>query len=153
MRSIPFVFACVFLPILFCSPVTGQEFTARVVGVSDGDTITVLSNGNDQTKIRLHGIDTPESKQAFGAVAKRTLSQLVYGSHVRVVSVDTDRYGRVVAEIYKGETWINLELVKRGMAWVYLQYSRDPALLAAEEEARTARTGLWRDREPVAPWE
>jgi endonuclease YncB( thermonuclease family) len=70
-----------------------------------------------------------------------------------VLPVDKDRYGRVVAEIYKGETWINLELVKRGMAWVYLQYSRDPMLLAAESEARRARTGLWRDREPVAPWE
>jgi micrococcal nuclease len=136
-----------------CSHGADAEFTGRVVGVSDGDTITGLGIGNVQTKIRLHGMDAPELKPNFASRAKQALPQLVFGSKVRVVPQDTDRYGRTVADVYKGEVWINRVLVERGMAWVYLEYSRDPNLLAAEASAKAARVGFWREPKSVAPWE
>jgi hypothetical protein len=73
-----------------------ETFTAKVVGVSDGDTLTVLDNAKVQTKIRLHGIDAPESKQDFGSRAKEALSGKVFGHEVRLVKRDVDRYGRTV---------------------------------------------------------
>jgi micrococcal nuclease len=141
------------LLVLFLSRSYGAdaEFTGRVVGVSDGDTITVLGIGNVQTKIRLHGIDAPEAKQAFGNVSKRTLSQLVYGSQLRVLPRDTDRYGRTVADVYKGEAWINRVLIERGMAWVYLEYSRDPNLLRAESFRASSSRRLVARREERCP--
>ncbi len=63
-----------------------QTITGKVVGVSDGDTITVLDASNQQHKIRLDGIDAPESNQDFGARAKQSLSDLVFGKTVTVTS-------------------------------------------------------------------
>lgn len=91
-----------------------------MVAVHDGDTITVLVE-KTQTKIRLAGIDAPELKQDFGNVAKRTLSELVFGRNVRVVDKGKDRYGRTIGDVYEGEKRVNLILVEKGMAWVYLR--------------------------------
>ncbi len=71
-------------------PAIVQEFTGRVVGVSDGDTITVLSKGKP-VRIRLHGIDCPEKRQAFGARAKQATSKLVFGQTVTVRDLGQDR--------------------------------------------------------------
>ena len=71
----------------------------RVVGVADGDTITVLDNTNTQHKIRLAGIDAPEKKQPFGNVSKKSLSDLVYGKQVSVDYNKQDRYGRTVGKV------------------------------------------------------
>lgn len=129
-----------------------EEFVARIVGVHDGDSITVLTQDESELKIRLEGIDAPELHQSFGKVAKQMLSKLVFGKNVRILDKGRDRYGRVLADIYDGDRWINLVLVEQGMAWVFLKYSRDAALLAAEKRARESRQGLWRDANPVAPW-
>src|SRR5512139_3077908 len=127
-------------------------FSGEVVGVSDGDTISVLRD-NQSVKVRLDGIDCPELGQAFGAAAKQFTSSLVFGRTVSVVVRDTDQYGRLVGRVYVGRQDVGLELVRTGYAWHYTQYSSDSALARAEQEARVARRGLWSDARAVPPWE
>jgi endonuclease YncB( thermonuclease family) len=132
----------------------GQEFVGKVVGVSDGDTITVL---RDRTpiKIRLHGIDSPESRQDFGSRAKSVTSELAFNQVVKVQRRDTDRYGRTVAEVILPDgRSLNQEVVRQGMAWWYRRYApHDPTLSRLEAEARAAKRGLWSQPNPVPPWE
>ena len=140
-------------------PVTTSEQTieGRVVRVADGDTITVLDAANMQYRIRLKGIDAPESHQDFGARSKQSLSSLIFGKEVTVLYDKTDQYGRVVGKVLLDGRDINLEQVRVGMAWHYKEYDReqtaeDRDLYArAEDEARAARRGLWIDTNPVAP--
>ncbi len=139
---------------LLASQALAAEFTGRVVGVSDGDTITVLHNGKGE-RIRLHGIDCPEKRQAFGKRAKQLTSNLVFGKTVTVQAVDRHRYGRTVAEVLLPDgRSLNRELVKAGFAWWYWRYAPDDETLAQlEREAREAKRGLWVDPNPVSPWE
>jgi endonuclease YncB( thermonuclease family) len=136
-----------------------RAITGRVVGVSDGDTITVLAAGNRQLKVRLDGIDAPESKQAFGAKAKQSLSELVYGRTVTVTGSKTDRYGRTVGNVAVDGRDVGLVQIERGNAWFYRQYAREldgdraRDYERAEVRARADRLGLWADRKPVEPWE
>ena len=102
---------------------------------------------------RLQGIDAPELGQPFGRVARDRLAELVKGHDVRVSSRAKDRYGRVLAELELEHREIGRTLVAEGMAWHYTRFSRDPALAAAEREARAGRRGLWADPAPVPPWE
>lgn len=133
---------------------TGRQETGyRVVGVHDGDTITVYSGKGEQIKVRLFGIDAPELKQAFGAAAKQTLSAMVFERTVDLLVANKDRYGRTVATVTIGGRNVNLAMVRAGMAWHYVAYAKKEHELAeAEQEARAARRGLWADRSPVAPW-
>lgn len=128
-------------------------YEGRVVGVSDGDTITVLVGGRTQVKVRLAEIDAPEKSQAFGQRSKQSLSDMVFGKTVRVEQQDVDRYGRVVGRIFIGATDVNAEQVRQGMAWVYRRYARDKSLFTIEQEAKEARRGLWSDPHPMPPWE
>ena len=114
----------------------------RVVGVSDGDTLTILTTAKEQVKIRLAGIDCPESGQAFGAKAKQALSSKVFDKTVKVIVTDTDRYSRSVGDVYLGPTWINLEMVAEGWAWHFVQYSKSRELAAAEAPALPAAAVL-----------
>jgi endonuclease YncB( thermonuclease family) len=134
-----------------------QTLTGRVVRVADGDTVTVLDSSNTQYRIRLEGIDAPESHQAFGTQSKKNLSDMVFGRDVTVVYQKTDQYGRLVGKITLDGKDINLEQVQAGMAWHYKEYQREQApedrelYAKAEDEARSARRGLWRDSDPVEP--
>ncbi|MDD2882950.1 MAG: thermonuclease family protein [Rhodoferax sp.] len=127
--------------------------TGRVVGVADGDTVTVLDASNTQHKIRLSGIDTPERKQAFGMRSKQSLSGLVFNKQVSVETDRKDRYQREVGKILlpSGQD-VNLEQVSRGFAWHYKANDRK-LYDFAEQEARAGRRGLWGDAVPVPPWE
>jgi endonuclease YncB( thermonuclease family) len=145
-----------FFAILFLScgtKLSAETLTGRVVGVSDGDTITVLDETNHQTRIRLHQIDAPEKSQDFGARSKQSLSDLVSGKQVSVEVATTDKYGRTVGKVLVGDVDANLEQVKQGMAWVYRQYANDPAYFAAEEAAKSGKLGLWSQSNPAPPWE
>lgn len=136
-----------------------DTITGKVVGVADGDTVTVLDDAKRQHKIRLSGIDAPETKQAFGQRSKESLSGLVFAKTVEVETDKIDRYGRRVGKIWIKGIDANLEQIKRGMAWHYKQYAREQSkedqreYAEAEEEARETKRGLWKDVEPVAPWE
>ena len=131
-----------------------ETIEGRVVGVSDGDTLTMLDAGNTQFKIRLAAIDAPEKAQAFGQRGKEKLSDICYGKQASVTVVDTDRYGRTVGEVVCDGTHANEAMIKSGLAWVYRKYAKGYGhLYAFEEEAKAAKRGLWADTNPVAPWE
>lgn len=138
--------------VLAASPTWSETLHGKVVGVADGDTLTILSPNSTQTRIRLFGIDAPEKSQAFGHKSKVSLSDLVFGRDVDVVVETQDRYGRTVGTVIHRGSDVNLEQVRRGMAWVYLKYSRDPNYLEAETGARTTHRGLWIDEDPMPPW-
>jgi endonuclease YncB( thermonuclease family) len=131
----------------------GETLRGRVVRIADGDTLTVLDDRNTQHKIRLFGIDAPETHQEFGSRAKQSLSELCFDQDVEVEVVDTDRYGRTVGRIFAGETDVNMEQVRRGMAWDYDSYDKRHEFAAAERDARDHQRGLWADRDPTPPWE
>jgi len=141
--------------LLLLTTLTAQafEFTGKVVGVSDGDTITVLYQGNKQYKVRLQHIDCPESAQDFGSKAKKALSAKVFGKVVTIKWEATDRYKRILGDVYVGRQWVNLEMVKEGMAWHYKHYSKDATMAAAETGARAAKVGIWSMPNPTPPWD
>ena len=124
----------------------------RVVGVTDGDTLTVLAKGNQPVKVRLVGIDAPERDQPFGQRSRQSLSELAFGQTATVAVQKTDDYGRTVGTVTVGGVNVEAEQVWRGLAWVYRQYSDDAQLLALEAEAKAARRGLWADANPLPPW-
>ena len=132
-----------------------QEYSGKVVSISDGDTFTLLTHDKQQIKVRLSEIDTPEKAQPFGTRAQQALSTLIFSKDVRVVREDTDRYGRLVGHVYVDGTHVNRKMVQEGMAWVYRQYNKDKSLLQDEQEAREAGRGLWSlpSTEQVPPWE
>lgn len=162
----------------FASPASaagGGQFEGQVVGVTDGDTITVLTEGNRQREVRLWGIDAPETScharkpsaqddacveggQAFGRAAKKNLANMVYNERVTVVVRDVDKYGRTVGAVFLGDMSVNLAQVRSGFAWVspiaMRGETRDVREIfeGAEKEAKAQRTGLWNDKEPMAPW-
>jgi endonuclease YncB( thermonuclease family) len=131
----------------------------RVVSISDGDTITVLDSAKTQHKIRLAGIDAPESKQAFGQASKKHLSDLVFDCDVTLYCGKTDKYRREVCVVLIDGKDANLAQVTAGMAWWYRKYQKEQTAQqradyeAAEITAKAGRIGLWLDADPVAPWE
>lgn len=134
-------------PLLWC-----ETYIGKCVGVSDGDTISVMKAGR-AVKIRLEGIDCPEMGQDFGTRAKQFTSGMVYGKDVEVKEYNRDIYRRTVARVYIGGQDVSLELVKAGLAWHFKKYSSDPVLAEAEVEARRGKRGLWSMPNPVPPWE
>ncbi len=140
-------------------PAAAATLTGQVVGLTDGDTVTVLDASKTQHKVRLAGIDAPEKRQPFGDRSRQSLAALVFGHHVLVEWNKTDRYGRLIGKVVVSGRDACLEQVRRGMAWHYKAYAREQspadqvAYASAEDEARRARRGLWRDTAPVAPWE
>jgi len=135
------------------------EVRGRVVGVADGDTITVLVDGHDSVKVRLAGIDAPEKAQPFGAVSKRHLSDMVFGRPVTVEWTKKDKYGRVIGRVLADGEDVCLDQVRSGLAWHYKHYATEQAAgqraayAAAEEQARQEKAGLWSQPNPVPPWE
>ena len=146
---------CIILTLLFCSSAFADSYTARVVGVSDGDSITILLQSNTQQKIRLAEIDAPEKGQPFGERSKQALSGLVFGKTVKIVPVTTDRYGRTVAHISVEALDVNAALIEQGAAWVYTAYSDSPLLPQLQATARANKQGLWglAEYEQIPPWE
>lgn len=129
------------------------ELRGVVVGVSDGDTITVLVN-RKQIKVRLADIDAPESKQPFGTRSRQSLAALCFNKEAWLETQGKDRYGRAIATVHCAGADANAVQVRQGMAWVFDRYaSPNSALYALQAEARVAHRGLWSDPNPVPPWE
>lgn len=138
---------------LIAHAATPQEIVGTVVGVTDGDTLTVLDASKTQHKIRLNGIDAPEISQAFGRRGKEALSAKVFQKPVRVHCHDKDKYGRTIGDVFVDDHDVNVEMVEEGWAWHYVKYSTSQALAVAEEQAKTQKLGLWADPNPIAPWD
>lgn len=131
-----------------------------VTKVSDGDTITVLSRGQKH-RVRLNGIDAPESQQRGGAQSRNYLASLIAAGDDKV-TIDyekKDRYGRILGKVWSRGLNLNLEQVAAGHAWFYRAYAYDLPIsdrmeyFDAEEHARKAGLGLWDDPMPTPPWE
>ncbi len=144
--------------------------TGKVVGVSDGDTITLLDSGKQQHKIRVAGIDAPEKNQPFGQRSKENLSRLVFGKEVDVQWTKHDRYQRIVGKVMVAAPDCQrpdcakaldagLGQVTAGLAWWYRKYAKEQSTEdarsyeTAEQEARARSVGLWHDAEPIPPWD
>ncbi len=131
---------------------TLPAWAAKVIGIADGDTMTVLEN-NRPVKIRLANIDAPERAQAFGNRSRQSLSDLCFGVDARYDVQDKDKYGRLVATVYCDDINVNRKQVELGFAWVYPKYNKDYLIPALQDQAFGAGRGLWADPHPVPPWE
>ena len=126
-------------------------FTGKVVKVKDGDTVVVLDSLNVQHTIRLAGVDAPEKKQDFGAIAKQfTIDQIALKT-VSVKVITTDRYGRSVAWITYDKKNLAEELLKAGLAWHYKEYDKSKYLQSLEDTAKANKIGLWSLPNPIPP--
>jgi endonuclease YncB( thermonuclease family) len=155
LKAASFLLLCVAaLPAVRAELLRGQ-----VVAVSDGDTVTLIDGDQIRHKVRLAGIDAPEARQPYGQVARRSLSEMVEGRWVQVHYDKSDRYGRLVGKIELDGRDINLEQLRRGLAWHYKQYQNEQSAsdrqiyAATEQQAQIAQRGLWRDVQPQAPWD
>lgn len=132
------------------------EFLGEVVGVYDGDCLTVLDEDKVQHKIRLSEIDAPEMKpnpgQPFCTRSKQALSDLAFGQTV-AVRVTGKSYSREVAYVRTQSANVNLKMVEQGMAWREPRYSKDLAYQTAQDTAKASQLGLWADKDPIPPWE
>ena len=159
---------CVGLILALVVSIAQADFPARVVGITDGDTIKVLDKTNTQHKIRLAGIDAPERKQPWGNRSRQGLAEILAGRDVTIEDRKTDRWGRIIAVV-----WVTppdcpscprtldaaMSQLSRGLAWHFKRYAHEQPgdegerYAFAEEEARAKGAGLWSDPAPVPPWE
>ncbi|MEW4563785.1 thermonuclease family protein [Bremerella sp. JC770] len=124
----------------------------KVIFVADGDTVGLLDAQKKQHRIRLEGIDAPESNQAFGTQSRQVLNDLIYGQEVVVAYEKTDQYGRILGHIYWNDRWLNRDQLARGMAWHYRHFSGDAYLAQLQKKAAAEKIGLWIDGSPMPPW-
>lgn len=144
----------VFLTITFSiTSIQAETIQGKVVHIADGDTLRILTPSNQQIKIRLAGIDTPEKAQAFSNKAKQALAALIFQKQITVDVLTIDRYGRSVGRVYVKGFDVNAELVQQGYAWVYRKYTKDQKLYALKAEAKKAKRGLWSTDHPIPPWD
>ena len=129
------------------------QWEAKVVGVTDGDTVTVLTPNNDEVKIRLYGADAPERKQDFGTRSREFLVSLIFGQTVTVTPYGKDLYGRTIAKIFFNGRDIGLTCIEYGYCWWYETYAKkEVQYKKAQEKARKQELGLWAGPKPIAPW-
>ncbi len=169
-RHIALIFALLILTPFFLQAKEAPRVAEGIVRhVADGDTVTVLTNEGTKLRIRLYGIDAPETVklhrrtgavakagQPYGEEAHRALEHKVLGKSVRIGIMDVDRYRRMVAVLYLGDKDINREMVREGWAWAYREYLHAPyasEYIDAEREARSNHLGLWKQMNPQPPWE
>lgn len=141
--------------LLLCLSIQAETLTGKVIRIADGDTFTLLV-GKKQNRIRLHGIDAPETKggQPYSRRSKEYLSSMIAGKTVNVNVKDTDRYGRYVGVVSTDKIKdVNLEMIKSGMAWHYSYYDNTPSYKLAQQQAKKEKKGLWKDSKPINPYE
>lgn len=156
-RSLLALFASLAFCVLPAHGAKDTLLTGRVVGISDGDTLTLLVE-RQTYRIRLSSIDAPETGrgnrpgQPYAQQAKAALSSMVHGQQVQAECAQRDQYDRYVCVIRKDGANVNLQMVDQGWAWAYRRFVRSPQYLEAESRARQERRGLWQDAQPVEPW-
>lgn len=150
---------CAVLAALLAHPAHAEQRRGKVVGVADGDTLTLLDEQRRQHRIRLDGIDAPERSQPFGQRARQSLASMAHGREALAECPKTDKYGRSVCRVVVDGIDVGLEQVRRGLAWHYVRYAHEQSPLAreeyarAEQQARGERSGLWSYRDPTPPWD
>lgn len=154
MKRLAFLFLLFFTISSFA-----EELIGKVIKVSDGDTITVLDSNNQKHKIRLKGIDAPESQQVYGDISTQSLAELVYDKEVLVTWDKKDKYYRILGKVIVEGNDVNYEQLKKGLGWYYKQYEKDLSdedkqkYSEAEKSAKNYGLGLWADSNSIPPWE
>ena len=128
------------------------KLTGKVIHIVDGDTFDLLTEDTVKVRIRLNGIDCPERKQDYYQVCKDALNTFIFGKKVILITHGKDRWRRVIADVYMNNDYINLKMVENGFAWHFKKYSKDTHLATAEENARKKKSGIWKMKNPEAPW-
>ena len=153
------VFRAMLLTLALPLSAIAAEWQGTVVGVADGDTLTLLDSSKTQHRIRLDGIDAPERTQPYGQRARQSLSALAHGRAARADCPKIDRYGRAVCRVIVDGVDLGLEQIRRGYAWHYVKYAPEQRVSdrdryeRAETDARLAHAGLWSFSDPVPPWD
>lgn len=150
MKLLKVVFTLLLL--MLSTTVKAEYLIARVVGVLDGDTIEVLDQEKNRYKVRLAQIDAPEKTQPFGNKSKEYLSDLIYKKEVTLNWQQKDRYNRLLAIVRIDKKNVNYEMVINGYAWAYERYVTDNIYDFAQNHAQIRKVGLWRQPNPIAPW-
>ena len=136
---------------------SAETFQAEVIGIADGDTLTVLRREGWQTptrlRVRLAEIDAPEKAQAFGQQSKQALAALCFRQQATLTVQGVDRYQRLIARVNCQGVDANRRQIQQGFAWVYEAYNDDKTLVGEQVMAREQRRGLWQDSAPVPPWQ
>lgn len=154
--------ACVLIILCAADGFAARTIEGIVRSVYDGDTVLLATREESRLKVRLYGIDAPESAkpdmpgQPYGKIARRTLMYKIMGRQVSAEIIDIDQYHRAVAVIRYAGRDINREMVAEGLAWAYRQYLQGTyasEYIGSEDRARSRRAGLWQDTNPVPPWE
>jgi endonuclease YncB( thermonuclease family) len=144
-------------PVLVGATPSGNVLTGRVVRVSDGDSITILTADQVRESVRLYGIDAPEQRggQPFWRVSRDRLAALVAGQTVEVSWDRRDPHGRIVGWVRDSDgTEVNLVMVQVGLAWWFESAAGGNARFReAQEAARDKRIGLWAKAGAIEPWE
>lgn len=131
--------------------------TWDVVSVSDGDTIRARRGGQEE-RIRFACIDALESDQPLGVESGQRLQQMIdqAGGRVDLLVTDSDRYGRLIAEVYAGNRLVQDVLVSEGLAWSYRQFHQNcpsaDLINQVEAEAKAAGVGVF-GAGHMEPWE
>jgi len=143
-----------FLSIFLLFPlIITAQIVGRAVGITDGDTFTLLKKDSISIKVRLYGIDCPEKGQPFSNICKKYLSDLIFNKAVRLEEKGKDRYGRTIAIVFLGTININESLLADGIAWHYKYFDKNPRWAALEKSAKDNKKGLWKDDNAIPPWE
>ena len=153
-------FAAVLAFAVVCNNSSAADLTGRVVSIPDGDTITIQTSDRTRHRIRLDGIDAPERTQPYSQISRKNLAAMVEGQQVTVTSSKIDRFGRMVGIVRTEQhADVGLEQIRAGLAWHFKRYEQEQtpenraAYATVEALAKAAKRGLWRDPEPIAPWE
>lgn len=120
--------------------------------VLDGDTM-VATCSDQRVRVRLREIDAPERTQPYSRISTNSLSAMCLGKPAKLVQREVDKYGRTLARVTCDGVDVNAEQVRRGYAWAFTRYLNDPTIADLESVARKDRRGLWRQPEPVPPWD
>ena len=141
--------------ILFLFTVVGyaqNTLIGKVTAITDGDTFKLLTKDSTLIRVRVANIDCPERKQPFSKSAKQFTSNAIFNKQVTLKVIKKDRYGRSIANvIYDGKN-LSEELLKAGLAWHFVKYSKDKTLQSLEDQAKQKQLGLWMDPNAIAPW-
>jgi len=162
IHSLPFVCIISFLTIFLSisvSHATIRTVTGTVTKISDGDTIHITTPEQTKLKVRLYGIDAPETPkinrqsgqvhqpgQPYGEESWKALKYKIMGKQVRLEILDIDKYRRMVCMVWLDDRNINLEMVREGYAEAFIEYLKPPyreQFLKAEREAKSTRLGIW----------
>jgi endonuclease YncB( thermonuclease family) len=132
--------------------VLANTIEGKLINIDDGDTFTLLDQNKVQYKIRLNAIDCPEKGQEFSKKAKDFTYQFCTGKTIVAELLDTDKYGRHIANVTVNGRSLNEALLTNGLAWHYKKYNSEERLAALENIARSKRINIWSLTNPMAPW-